>query len=318
MSEPRADPLDVLRAPSTPLAPDPAFAVDLRDRLVRAVLAPTPSAPTLKEPRMSTELTTRPRNGTRHGDVSYITLGLPDLARGRAFYGAVLGWRFSPGGSDHGVQVDDIVPMMGLWDGEQPAGGRVHGGVLGFRVDDIAATVAAVRTAGGTVGDPRPEPYALAAEGRDDQGLPFYLHQMPPAAGDPAPADGEFHNGDVEGDVSYLTMVVPDLAAAHAFYGGVLGWTFDIGRAGGAQVTGVAPQIGMTTRPETGPATPGVILCYRVDDIAAALTRVRGAGGRAREVAPRPYGLESLCADDQGTPFYLHQLSGPEPHTERR
>jgi hypothetical protein len=25
-------------------------------------------------------------------------------------------------------------------------------------------------------------------------------------------------------------------------------------------------------------------------------------------VAPRPYGLESLCVDDQGTPFYLHQL----------
>jgi predicted enzyme related to lactoylglutathione lyase len=313
MPEPQTDPLDALRAPSTPLAPTPAFASDLRDRLVRALFAPTPPAPpapTLKEPHMSTDLSTRPRNGTRHGDVSYITLGLPDLARGRAFYGAVLGWEFSPGSSEHGAQVDDIVPMIGLWDGEQPVGGRVHGAVLGFRVDDIAAAVAAVRAHGGTAGDPHPEPYALAAEGQDDQGIPFYLHQMPSAAVDSARADGQFHNGDVEGDVSYLTMVVPELGAARAFYSGVFGWTFNIGRAGGAQVTGVAPQIGMTTQPEAGPATPGVILCYRVNDIAAAVTRVRGAGGQARETAQRPYGLESLCTDDQDTPFYLHQLSG--------
>jgi predicted enzyme related to lactoylglutathione lyase len=302
MPEPRIDPLEALRAPITPVAPDPAFAADLRDRL-RAVLAPT-----AKEPLMNTDLTNRPRNGVRHGDVSYITLGLPDLARGRAFYGAVLGWRFSPGSSEHGAQVDDIVPMTGLWDGEQPAGGRVHGAVLGFRVDDIAAAVRAVRTHGGTVSDPHREPYAMAAEGHDDQGVAFYLHEMPPVADDATRADREFYNGDVEGDVSYLTMVVPDLDAAHAFYGEVFGWAFNIGRAGGAQVRGVAPQIGMTTQPEAGPATPGVILCYRVDDIAAAIERVRDAGGQAREVAERPYGLESLCADDQGTPFYLHQL----------
>ena len=118
----------------------------------------------------------------------------------------------------------------------------------------------------------------------------------------------EFHNGDVEGDVSYLTMVVPNLSAAHTFYRGVFGWAFNIGRSGSAQVTGVAPQVGMTTKPAAGPATPGVILCYLVNDITAAIERVRDAGGQARQVAHRPYGLESLCADDQGTPFYLHQL----------
>jgi predicted enzyme related to lactoylglutathione lyase len=48
-------------------------------------------------------------------------------------------------------------------------------------------------------------------------------------------------------------------------------------------------------------------MCYRVD-IVAAIRRVREAGGQAREVAQRPYGLESLCADDQSTPFYLHQF----------
>jgi predicted enzyme related to lactoylglutathione lyase len=51
-----------------------------------------------------------------------------------------------------------------------------------------------------------------------------------------------------------------------------------------------------------------VILCYRVDDIAAAVQRVQDAGGHAHDVAQRPYGLESLCTDDQETPFYLHQF----------
>jgi predicted enzyme related to lactoylglutathione lyase len=303
MPDPRTDPLDVLRAPVTPLAPDPAFAAELRDRWARAMLAPTS-----REHGPSAEMTTRPRNGVRHGDVSYVTLGLPDLVRGRAFYGAVLGWHFSPGSTEHGAQVDGIVPMVGLSDGELPAGGRAHGAVLGFRVDDITTAVAAVRAHDGTISDPHREEYAMAAEGHDDQGIPFYLHELPSVAGDSLLGDRQFHNGDVEGDVSYLTMVVPDLDAAHAFYGGVFGWTFDIGRAGGAQVTGVAPQIGMTTQPEAGPVTPGVIMCYRVDDIAAAIRRVRDAGGRAREVVHRPYGLESLCADDQGTTFYLHQF----------
>ncbi len=304
MVEPRTDPFDALRDPVTPRAPAPAFVAALRDRLVRALLV----SPLEEESPMASETTIRPRNGFRHGDVSYITLGLPDLARGQAFYGAVLGWRFSPGSSEHGAQVDDVVPMTGLWDGEQPAGGRVHGAVLGFRVDDINAAVAAVRAHGGTVSDPHREPYAMAAEGHDDQGVPFYLHEMPAVADDVPGAESEFHNGEFEGDISYLTMVVPDLDAARAFYGGVFAWTFNIGRAGGAQVSGVAPQMGMTTEPEAGPATPGVILCYRVDDIAAAVERVRDAGGESNGVTRRPYGLESMCGDDQGTPFYLHQF----------
>ncbi len=301
MPERPPDPLDALRAPIIPIAPDPSFASRLRERLTR--LQP---ASINEERTMSIDLTNRPRNGVRHGDVSYITLGLPDLARGRAFYGTVLNWRFGPDDSEHGAEVDDIAPMIGLRDGDQPQGGRIHGAVLGFRVDDIAAAVDAVRANGGTISDPHPEPYGITAEGHDNQGVALSLHQLPPAAR--RSTTTEFHNGDVEGDVSYLTMVVADIDAAHAFYHAVFGWTFNVGRAGGAQVTGVAPQIGMTTRPESGPATPGVILCYRVDDIVAATDRVRRAGGQARPAEQQPYGLESLCADDQGTPFYLHQF----------
>jgi predicted enzyme related to lactoylglutathione lyase len=301
MPERRTDPLDALRAPVTPSTPDPAFAADLRDRLVRALLAPRP-----KEPSMATDLTTRPRHGSRHGDVSTISLALPDLERGRAFYNAVLGWRYTPDSDGNDAEVEDIVPSTRLRATEEPSAARGRRAVLGFRVDAIDAAVAAVRAHGGTITDPHPAASGPTAEGRDDQGIPFSLHEMP--ATPDTPGRGEFSNGEVQGDVSYLTMVVPDVGAAHVFYGGVFGWTFNIGRAGGAQVDGVAPQIGMTTRPESGAATPGVILCYRVDDIEAAVARVRGAGGRARDVAERPYGRESLCTDDQDTPFYLHQF----------
>ena len=48
-------------------------------------------------------------------------------------------------------------------------------------------------------------------------------------------------------------------------------------------------------------------LSFRVDDIAAAVERVRAAGGRADEPERRPYGLHAECVDDQGVTFRLWQ-----------
>jgi predicted enzyme related to lactoylglutathione lyase len=53
-----------------------------------------------------------------------------------------------------------------------------------------------------------------------------------------------------------------------------------------------------------------VRLSYRVDDIAAAVERVRVAGGSAGEPERRPFGLLADCADDQGLPFHLWQPAG--------
>ena len=54
-------------------------------------------------------------------------------------------------------------------------------------------------------------------------------------------------------------------------------------------------------------AEPEVQLSYRVDDIAAAVERVRAAGGRADEPERRPFGLLAECTDDQGMTFRLWQ-----------
>lgn len=297
-----ADPFDALRLPDEPVYPDLAFGADLRARLARALLAPSP-----QEPPVTTNSLSRSqfRNGLKNGDVSYVTIAVPDLARAKAFYGAVLGWSYAPG-SDAllGAQVEEIAPMTGLWAGPPATGPRIDGAVLGYRVNDLVAAIERVRTAGGTVSDPHQEPYGIVAEGLDNQGIAFYLHEMADLTGS-APM-----NGSVEGDMSYISLVVPDVDKTREFYGAVLGWTFNIGRVGGAQVNGTLPQIGVGAVSKGSElTTPGAVLGYRVDDIEAATHRVRAAGGTAGTVEQRPYGLESLGTDDQGIVFYLHQLS---------
>ena len=56
---------------------------------------------------------------------------------------------------------------------------------------------------------------------------------------------------------------------------------------------------------------PGWHLSYAVDDVAAAVERVRAAGGTATDPEDRPYGPAADCADDQGAPFALHPAGGP-------
>jgi len=48
---------------------------------------------------------------------------------------------------------------------------------------------------------------------------------------------------------------------------------------------------------------------YRVDDIATAVDAVRRAGGTATDPEVMPYGTTATCVDDQGTRFYLGQMS---------
>jgi len=64
------------------------------------------------------------------------------------------------------------VPMIGLH------GGHDRTTVLPmYRVDDIHAAAARVRSAGGTSTDPERQPYGLTAQCVDDQGTRFYLGQ---------------------------------------------------------------------------------------------------------------------------------------------
>ena len=102
--------------------------------------------------------------------LSYVTVEVPDAAATRAFYGEVLGWRFTPGRVEDGWGVEDVEPMTGLH------GGHERSAVVPmWRVDDVAAAVEAIRAAGGTATDPERMPYGTTAECTDDQGARFYV-----------------------------------------------------------------------------------------------------------------------------------------------
>lgn len=107
------------------------------------------------------------------GDAVYLTLQVPDGARARDFYEAVLGWSAVPGRVPDGWQVEDTTPMIGIGGGSDEPGT-----VPMYAVDDIEVAVAAVRTAGGQAGEIERRSYGLSALCRDDQGLPFWLGQL--------------------------------------------------------------------------------------------------------------------------------------------
>ena len=111
--------------------------------------------------------------GPRPGDTVYLTLRVPDGARARDFYEAVLGWSTVPGRVPDGWQVEDTTPMIGIGGGTSEPGT-----VPMYAVDDLEVAVAAVRTAGGQAGEIEQMPYGLTSLCRDDQGLPFYLGQL--------------------------------------------------------------------------------------------------------------------------------------------
>ena len=126
-------------------------------------------------------LQTAPHDGTgpagsapRPGDTVYLTLRVPDGARARDFYEAVLGWSMVPGRVDDGFQESSTTPMVGLHGGQT----EDLGAVPMYAVDDIEVAVAAVRTAGGRADDVEQQSFGRSVLCRDDQGLLFWLAQL--------------------------------------------------------------------------------------------------------------------------------------------
>jgi uncharacterized glyoxalase superfamily protein PhnB len=112
-------------------------------------------------------------SGPRPGDTVYLTLQVPDGARARDFYEAVLGWSIRPGRVPDGWETEGTTPTVGIG-----GGADTTAVVPMYAVDDIEVAVAAVRTAGGEAGDIERQSFGQSALCRDDQGLPFWLGQL--------------------------------------------------------------------------------------------------------------------------------------------
>jgi predicted enzyme related to lactoylglutathione lyase len=102
-------------------------------------------------------------------------------------------------------------------------------------------------------------------------------------------------------------MLARDPQRAREFYEAVLRVPFTSAHPGLWRTEETRPPLGIWPSKD---AEPQVQLSYRVDDIAAAVERVRMAGGHAGEPERRLFGLLAECADNQGTTFRLWQPAG--------
>jgi uncharacterized glyoxalase superfamily protein PhnB len=109
-----------------------------------------------------------------HGHAGYFTFQVPDDEVAKEFYGAVLGWQFAPGSVDHAWRMAGNGLQGGLWGGQRQIGWK-----LMYAVDDLNAALDRVRAQGGQAGEIEHEPYGLAADCTDNQGIEFWLWQQP-------------------------------------------------------------------------------------------------------------------------------------------
>jgi len=113
------------------------------------------------------------------------------------------------------------------------------------------------------------------------------------------------------GELAFFEIGVDDTERGRAFYEGMFGWTFETGPSGsGFTIGGLNLPGGM----HGGDPKAAPYVFFKVDDIEAALERVRELGGAVEEMdveggeeSAAKFGRFKLCRDDQGSSFGLHQ-----------
>jgi uncharacterized protein len=113
------------------------------------------------------------------------------------------------------------------------------------------------------------------------------------------------------GELSFFEIGVADAGRGRVFYEALFGWSFEPGPSGSG-FTLAAPNVpgGM----HGGDAGAAPYIFFSVDDMEAALERVRELGGSVEELDVEGegenvarFGRFKLCRDDQGSRFGLHQ-----------
>ena len=103
------------------------------------------------------------------GELGYWVLPMPDVAKGRDFYGPLFGWQFAPG--DEYAHITNTATPGGIakMDGDSPKGW--------YRVTEICAALALVTELGGTAGEASASDSGWSASCHDAQEIPFELWQ---------------------------------------------------------------------------------------------------------------------------------------------
>lgn len=112
------------------------------------------------------------------------------------------------------------------------------------------------------------------------------------------------------GEIAFIELGVEDAARAERFYSALFAWDFEEGPSSdGRMIRGMGVKAGV----HAGDRGAAPYVFFRVDDIDAAVARVRELGGAVEEIdvegdedMQSRYGRFRLCRDDQGSSFGLY------------
>ncbi|MFD4761382.1 VOC family protein [Streptomyces sp. NPDC058439] len=252
----------------------------------------------------------------------WVDVQLPDLEAGKRFYGELFGWTFRAGDGPYADAFSDgrlVAALAAKQDGRMPTAWGVY-----FATDDIVATVARIREAGGQViTDPvRVGRAGALAQAADPGGAVFGLWQAGEREG--------FQKRHEPVSFCWTEVYTREKDRVDAFYEEVFGFQgTDLDTAGAAEPG--APEPGVDFRmwspagTEPGPDTaiggrsvitdafpaemPSYFLSYfAVQDCNATAGHAVRLGGRIS--APPfdiPYGRMAVLQDDQGAVFAVLQ-----------
>lgn len=299
------DPFEVLRTPISAIEPDPEFASRLRSRIERALSLP--KGVTVSNLTLEPELSTAPR--ATAAVVPY--LAVVGAEQALAWYADALGATLRgepyvmPDGRIGHAELDiagatlmlsEEHPEIGV---VAPVPGEGVPVTIYLSVSDVDLAIGRA-VAEGAILEREIADYEYGRNGviRDPFGHRWLVSTEPPVA-----SPGSVGHGDI----GYVSLWVPDIERSAPFFSSVLSWRYEPGSGPeGRQVQGLSLHHGLWG----GHPRSNLFLCFAVEDVNAAVVRVRESGGTAEDPQEEPYGLISECIDDQGVRFALYEPPG--------
>lgn len=256
----------------------------------------------------------------QHGDFIWYELMTSDADAAQDFYGKIVGWTFSDSGKE-GMDYrmfssgkEGVGGVMPLTDEMTANGARLCW--MGYiAVDDVDATAAAIKQAGGSI---HMEPWDIPDVGRvafvaDPQGAMFYIMRPTPPEGAPIATSTAFADTEpMIGHCAWNELASSDQSSAVKFYTYQFGWKqkeeMDMGPMGTYQFFHHGPgMIGaVMTKPDEMPVSAWTFY-FRVPEIGAAVEAITTNGGTIMldptEIPGGEFQLNAI--DPQGAHFAL-------------
>ncbi|WAJ46109.1 VOC family protein [Mycobacterium sp. Aquia_216] len=308
-SDPLKDPLSVLSTDDLPVQPDPTFTARLRGKLESALSLPEGVVMSGTTSALADLAESVAPLAPRPAAVPYLSVA--DARAAIAWYADAFGAVVvgEPIAMDDGrvghaeiaiaggiLYLADEYPELGL---KAPVQEAVSVSLM-LHVADTDAALQQARERGATVVQEIYENYGA----RNATIIDPFGHRWMLSGPTALPSAGIAH-----GDIAYVSVWTPDADRAAAFYGHVLGWTYD---PISHRVTNTDLPTGIFTSDE--PAT--LFCCYAVEDVQAARLAIAEAGGVPGEIQQTEFGTLLDATDPQGTAFAVHQPTAARKRPE--